>query len=142
VIIAFLLAQIFAPCSPAVARLRAEHVRGAELVSRTVVCVDVVLAARARGVDPRLAVSVAWHESRMAPNDESSAGAVGPMQVVPRWWCPEGRRAGCDVVDAGMEALATYTGRYGLREGLARYNAGNDPGPRAWEYADGVLEWL
>jgi len=140
-ILAVLLAQILAPCSPALDALRAEHVRGAELLARGAVCADVVVTAHSHGVDPRMAVAVAFYESRMRRGAESGVGAVGPMQVIPRYWCPGGRAEGCDLVAAGMRALAEYTTRYGTEEGLARYNAGNRPGPRAWEYARRVLRW-
>jgi LysM repeat protein len=48
----------------------------------------VVRVARARGVDPHLALAVAWQESGWQQRRISSAGAVGVMQVLPgtaRW---------------------------------------------------------
>jgi len=96
----------------------------------------------AHGVDPGLAVSLAFHESRLDAGAVSSAQAVGPMQVIPRWWCPERVLEGCDLVAAGVGALAALTGRYGALEGIARYNAGNRPGPLAWAYAERVVGWM
>jgi soluble lytic murein transglycosylase-like protein len=137
-----LLAQLLAPCSTAVGALRAEGVGGVELVTRSVVCADVAATALGHGVSPRLAVAVAWHESRLARVAESGEGALGPMQVIPRWWCPDRVAEGCNLVTAGVVALKTYTERHGLADGLARYNAGNDPGPKARDYARRVLLWL
>ncbi|MEO5708257.1 MAG: transglycosylase SLT domain-containing protein [Nocardioidaceae bacterium] len=48
----------------------------------------VVKVARARGVDPHLALAVAWQESGWQQRRISSAGAIGVMQVLPgtsRW---------------------------------------------------------
>ena len=48
----------------------------------------VVSIARARGVDPHLALAVAWQESGWQQRRISSAGAIGVMQVLPgtsRW---------------------------------------------------------
>lgn len=36
-------------------------------------------------VDPYLVKSMIWHESRYNPNCKSSAGAIGLMQVIPKW---------------------------------------------------------
>jgi soluble lytic murein transglycosylase-like protein len=48
----------------------------------------VVKIARAHGVDPHLALAVAWQESGWQQRRISSAGAIGVMQVLPgtsRW---------------------------------------------------------
>jgi soluble lytic murein transglycosylase-like protein len=36
-------------------------------------------------IDPKILVSIAWHESRFMPNRTSVAGAIGIMQVMPLW---------------------------------------------------------
>lgn len=36
-------------------------------------------------VDPYIVKSMIWHESRYNPNAKSSGGAIGLMQVVPKW---------------------------------------------------------
>ncbi|CAN5483575.1 hypothetical protein BH10ACT10_BH10ACT10_21340 [soil metagenome] len=57
-------------------------------VSRAKVRRVVVKVARARGVDPHLALAVAWQESGWQQRRISSAGAIGVMQVLPgtaRW---------------------------------------------------------
>lgn len=129
--------SILAPCIIALGIISAEH--GDRMPMRAVACADVTYEAMRAGVDVQLAVSVAYHESRIDYRAQSSQGAVGPMQVVPRWWCPDGKADGCDLVRAGVGALASYTTRYGVRDGLARYNAGNSPGPRARAYASKVM---
>ncbi len=48
----------------------------------------VVRIARQHGVDPHLALAVAWQESGWQQRRISSAGAIGVMQVLPgtaRW---------------------------------------------------------
>ena len=103
------------------------------------VCLDVARAAREGGVSPRLAVTLAWSESRWRADVESPAGAVGPLQVVPRYWCPGKRRHGCDLTRAGVHALRTLIGRHGAERGLCHYASGNACTPRARRYARHVL---
>lgn len=88
---------------------------------RVSVCEDVAVEAIMQNVDPVLAVSVAWRESSLLRNAKSSKGAVGPMQVLPRFWCKEKR---CNLVKAGIDALKYYTTRYGTRPGLCAYFSG------------------
>lgn len=46
---------------------------------------DIIVAtARRYGVDPDLALAIAWQESRWNQNSRSHAGAVGVMQCLPR----------------------------------------------------------
>ena len=40
-------------------------------------------AARSHGIDPELALAVGWTENHFKPSGVSSAGALGPMQVMP-----------------------------------------------------------
>jgi len=127
-------------CAPAVEALAAEHVAGVELVARAWTCGRVARAAREQGVPVPLALSVAWSESRFAHSARSGAGAVGPMQVVPRWWCPGGGADGCDLVRAGVMALRVYLAqeRGQLRPALCKYNRGGPCRPAAERYAEGV----
>lgn len=39
--------------------------------------------AKAAGVDPEFALATAWQENRFRPQGKSSAGALGPMQIMP-----------------------------------------------------------
>lgn len=124
-------------CIAAWGMLAAEHNTDPQ---RFGTCVRVGVEAHAQGVDVPLAVAVAWRESRLDGAAVSSAGAVGPMQVVPRWWCGGGDADGCDIVAAGVGALAALTGRYGVRRGLARHNGGNVPPRASYTYADDVMQ--
>ena len=48
-------------------------------------CVAIVEEAEGMNVPPALAVSVAMSESKLNPEAVSSAGALGPLQVIPRY---------------------------------------------------------
>lgn len=107
---------VFAFCGAVV-----EKQTGRRHASRIDVCVDVATEAERQGVYPPLAVAVAWRESALTRNAVSSAGAVGPMQVIPRFWC---RSKPCDHIEAGVRALRYYTKRYGDNGGLCAYFSG------------------
>tara|TARA_R110000824_G_scaffold101754_1_gene241685 strand:- start:158 stop:613 length:456 start_codon:yes stop_codon:yes gene_type:complete len=77
------------------------------------VCYQVGEAAERAGLPPELAVALAYTESRLNPAAESSAGALGPLQVIPRWHCPGGRARGCDLIDAGILALLKFERKFG-----------------------------
>jgi soluble lytic murein transglycosylase-like protein len=51
--------------------------------SRATVRRQVIRTARARGVDPKLALAVSWQESGWQMHHVSSANAIGAMQVLP-----------------------------------------------------------
>ena len=95
--------------------------------------------AVSQSVDPMLAVAVAHVESRFDKRAVSSAGAVGPLQVLTKFWCKNKR---CNLVEAGVRALNTYVSKYGEKEGLCRYVSGKPcKGHRARrKYRDKVLE--
>lgn len=57
--------------------------RGSDDPSRATVRRVVARTARHRGVDPQLALAVAWQESGWQMDRRSSAGALGAMQVLP-----------------------------------------------------------
>ena len=104
------------------------------------VCQDVALAADLSGVPVRLAVTLAWSESRFQADAVSVVGAQGPLQVVPRYWCPNGVADGCNLVLAGTMALRVLTDRFGVEGGLCRYAAGNDCNDRALRYARFIID--
>lgn len=104
------------------------------------VCVEVSQSASDHGLDQALAVSVAHVESAFSRSARSSAGAVGPMQVMPRFWCSG---VPCDHVEAGMRALKTYVSKHGTDDGLCAYFSGSKCGAsksRA-RYRDKVLSF-
>ncbi len=84
-------------------------------------CVDVVESAAYHNVDPSLAVAVSHVESGFRSSAVSTAGAKGPMQVIPKFWCKSKR---CNLVDAGMRALKFYTESSGVNNGLCQYFSG------------------
>lgn len=66
-------------------------------------CERVWAAAEAAGEEPTMVVSIAAVESRFNAAARSDQGAVGLMQVIPKFWCRDGRRD-CDHVQAGIRA--------------------------------------
>ena len=81
-------------------------------------CEAVAAEAARQGVPVALAVAVAGIESRWSPDAVSPRGAVGPMQVMPRYWPGE-------PIEAGVRALGRLIERYGLKRGLCVYAHGN-----------------
>lgn len=106
------------------------------------VCQMVVDSADRADVEPALAVALAWHESRLQFGLTSPCGATGPMQVIARYWCADARGGwevngehiveGCDLVEAGVRALAYHLARRPVGGALIAYG-----GTRT--YADRVL---
>lgn len=113
---------------------------------RMAVCLRVAMAARSAGLDEHLAVAVAWRESRLTPGLCSGKGACGPMQAIPRWWCPGGTLEGCDLTAAGVGALAHYTNAHpSVEKALCHYACGNTCNRHGVSYARSVLkmrDWL
>lgn len=103
------------------------------------VCQDVAVAARVAGVPVRLAVTLAWSESRFQADAVSRVGAVGPLQVLPRYWCPGGTVEGCDLALAGTMALRQLFDEHGIERGLCHYAAGNVCNDRALRYARFIM---
>lgn len=110
------------------------------LPAMSLVCEEVAHEAVERGHDVGLILSLVWEESRFHSYSESGAGAIGPMQVLPRYWCPEGDREGCDLVAAGFHAFETFQARWpDVEETLCHYNSGNVCYPASRAYADRIL---
>ena len=95
------------------------------------VCKEVATRAEDMGVDPALAVSVAYEETRFQRDLESPSGAVGPLQAMPVYWCP--REGECDEIDAGLRALKYYVTRERGNE-LRALTAYAGAGSRAVKY--------
>ena len=98
-----------------------------------VVCLDVAQTAVERKQEPSILISLAYYESRFDPNAVSKRGAFGPLQVMRRFWTGH-------PVEAGLDAWEHWRGKaLSDRQGLAHYNAGRNPGPKAFRFADRVL---
>ena len=91
------------------------------------VCEQVASEAVEHGMDAYLAISISWHESRFNRHAVSHCGAVGPMQVLPRYTCPNRRAAGCDLVEAGVKAYKRWRSLSGSTMlALCHYNNGTN----------------
>ena len=100
-------------------------------------CIDVATEAVRAGLDPALAVSLSWHETRLRPGLTSKVGAQGPLQVIPKFWC---KSEPCDYVEAGLRALKYYLRKEpNERKAICRYNAGSCK-PKSWAWAGKVIK--
>lgn len=117
-----------------------EHIPERHIHDRLSGCVDVARRAKARGLDPLLMISISWIESRFDRRAVSRAGAVGLMQVLPRYFCPRRRLRGCDTLEAGLRAWIVWrnTTRSDI-DALCRYNGGWSCGRRSRYYARAVM---
>ena len=77
------------------------------------VCIEVGTKAAKAGIDPVIAIALSYSESRLSTRQKSKIGAVGPLQVLPRWTCPKGERKGCDLVLAGITTLRKHAHEFG-----------------------------
>jgi len=99
---------------------------------------SLVASARKYGLNPKLLASVMIVESRGNPFAISGQDAVGVMQVHLPTWGDTADREDInllkieDNVDFGARILKEYVGRFGVTEGLRRYN-GYIPGEPVWE---------
>jgi hypothetical protein len=88
-------------------------------------------------VDPLMALAVAVEETRLR-DVTSPAGAKGPLQVLPKYWCPKlVKGQTCDYIEAGLGALHYYMEKGASERDALRMYAGK--GRRAREYAERVL---
>jgi soluble lytic murein transglycosylase-like protein len=88
----------------------------------------IVKSGRKNDVDPRLIASIMIVESRANPFAISGAEAVGIMQVHLPTWGHRADKEGInlfkieDNVEFGVRILKDYVHRFGLWEGVKRYN--------------------
>ena len=106
-----------------------------DLAIREAACALVIEEAEVMGLDPSLALAVAWHESRFFPDASSPKGAIGVMQIVPRYWCPDEQgnfdyhtpsQVLCDSIHWGIHAILFLMDELSLteNEALCAYNSG------------------
>lgn len=110
------------------------------------------VVAREAELDPLLIVAMIAVESSFNPKAESHAGALGLMQVIPRWhWDKIGKENGAEAlfdprfnVQVGTLVLVEGLQRYGsLEDALQYYNgARNDPQRRYTRRVMSVKEQL
>ena len=91
---------------------------------RFTTCVEVGIGAIAEGLHPSLVVALSYTESRFNRRAVSHAGARGPLQILPKYHCPERRLRGCNLIKAGIGAIIRYRNRYGS-DWLCHWNSGN-----------------
>ena len=109
----------------------------------------IIDAAEKSGLSPRLIAYVMQKESGFSADvvnfqRDSSAGAQGPMQIMPFWASTFGNKIFNDPranVIAGAKILASYIKQQGsLKEGLAAYNAGPGNLSAGMGYAQDILD--
>ena len=109
---------------------------------RISVCNRVAERARERGIDPFLAISISFHETKFTYTD-SNKGAKGPLGVLPKWHCP--KKGKCDLIDAGIDAIEKVLEIYpdDMCMALATYNRGFygkcEKGRTEYIYAQNVM---
>jgi soluble lytic murein transglycosylase-like protein len=126
---AFQLIPVGTPADPAVQAIEAflerYQVREGE---RGRIATAIVKSGRKYDVDPRLIASIMIVESRANPFAISGADAVGIMQVHLPTWGHRADKEGInlfkieDNVEFGVRILKDYVHRFGLWEGVKRYN--------------------
>jgi hypothetical protein len=104
---------------------------------------SIVTSARKYGLNSRLVASIMIVESRGNPFAISGQDAVGIMQIHLPTWGETADRENInllkieDNVDFGTRILKDYVRRFGVDEGIRRYN-GYIPGEPAWEQSSQV----
>lgn len=117
-----------------------------DIQSRIEICERVAQSALRKNVDPVLAISVAFVESKFT-DAVSKKKARGPLGVIPKYHC-KGKNAlpTCDYIDAGIDALDTALNLsgYDYCSALALYNRGVsgkcEQGRSEYKYAQVVLD--
>ncbi|MBU1900923.1 transglycosylase SLT domain-containing protein [Patescibacteria group bacterium] len=111
--------------------------------ARTTTCIAVALEAQRQNVDPMLMVELAYSESGFNHEARNKvSGCIGPMQVKPRWACPNKVEEGCDLIEAGVSSFIYWKKRKKTTEQmLCHYKSGNICTQTALKGAKRVLEW-
>jgi len=88
------------------------------------VCQEVAKRAHKWGLDPLEVIAVSYVETRHNKKLVSSAGAVGPLQALLKYWARKGDR---DHITAGLRAWAYYRKKSdNTQEAAGRYNGGGE----------------
>jgi soluble lytic murein transglycosylase len=101
--------------------------------------------AREKGLDPALVAGVIYAESRFRDNQESSAGALGLMQITPDTARDIARESGANTFAIGDLHTADVNIRYGtwrLRDMLRRFDGNTTLAVAAYNAGPGnALRW-
>jgi len=110
------------------------------------VCMEMVAESRRQRVPPFWTLSVAYTETRWRHGLVGSLGEIGPLQIMPKYYCPadpttpypkgSAKMCGDRTVYYGVKALKNHLLKYG-NEDLAtcHYKQGNTCGPEGREAA-------
>jgi soluble lytic murein transglycosylase-like protein len=105
----------------------------------------IVASSRKYDLDSRLIASIMIIESRANPFAVSNLEAIGIMQIHLPTWGQQAEREGInlfkieDNVDLGARILKDYVHRFGLWEGVKRYNGWNPYNPESFQAAEDYL---
>lgn len=109
--------------------------RKADFRERIEVCETIIEETERQGINSTLAIAVAFEESRLMEGIKSSKGAIGPMQILPKYWCDHDKK--CDPIEAGVRALKYYINTSeDYRQALRKYAGA---GVRARKYSARVI---
>jgi len=92
--------------------------------------------ATSQGLDPNIAVATMLQESGGDPTARSPKGAVGLMQLVPKWHPGVNVDDPVENVKAGVAYLKQNVDKYGVAGGLAAYNSGPTTVANAASFSD------
>ena len=103
-------------------------------------CMRVGLGAVEGSLPAHISIALAYTESRFNPEAVSPRGAMGPLQVLPRYHCPSRSSKDCDLSAAGLSALMRYRTKYGdWASALCHWNSGNECYKKSRQFARIVL---
>lgn len=98
-----------------------------------------------------LVVAVAAHESAFT-SPTSKAGAIGVLQIMPQYFCPDrhgvvaphkrqGKRAGCDLLQYGVRAVQWFYDEYDRdwAQALCHWNSGTKCNSSSRRFARSIL---
>ncbi len=94
-----------AKCHYVVTHPRTESMRPSLAFSAFTTCLDLVSEARRQDVAPFFVLSMAYKESRWQYGRVGAAGEVGPLQILPNYWCPKGCSERQERVVHGVRAV-------------------------------------
>ena len=116
-------------------------------------CIDIARTADEHELPVALVVALAHEESRFVADIVSKAGARGPLQIIPRYFCPNaqgelaphkraGRLEGCDLIVDGVKAVKWFWVTYDndWSAALCHYNSGEKCFARSRGYAESCAD--